>query len=230
METTPAIFQIAIDGPSGSGKSTMARRLAAALGIGYLDTGAMYRALGFAALRRGIRPSDPTEVEIMLQDVELDVSFADGCQQTLIDGEDVSPFIRTPDVSMAASDISALPAVRGYCVDKQRRIGETHAMVLDGRDIGTYVLPDADLKFFLTAGDDVRAGRRYLDLVKAGVSVDMNDVLHDLRVRDRQDSTRELAPTLAASDAILIDTSELSEDQVFDLMLRHCAARGLTRG
>lgn len=223
-------FHIAIDGPSGSGKSTMAKRLAKALGIGYLDTGAMYRALGYAALQQGISPSDPAGVEQLLNTTELDVRFDREVQQTRINGIDVSAFIRTPDVSMAASDISALPLVRTYCVDRQRRIGEANSMVLDGRDIGTFVLPDADLKFFLTASDAIRAGRRYLDLREAGVDVTREAVLDDLIRRDRQDSTRALAPTKAAADAVVIDTGGLSEDEVFDLMLSVCRERGLLCG
>lgn len=226
MSLKNAVFQIAIDGPSGSGKSTLAKRLAKALGIGYLDTGAMYRALAYAALRRDIVPSELAPVEAMLAEMDLDVAFEGDRQLTLIDGDDVSSFIRTPDVSMAASDISALPAVRHYCVERQRDLAKRQSVVLDGRDIGTYVLPDAKLKFFLTAADTIRAKRRFLDLLKAGVTVDEEEVLNDLRRRDEQDSTREMAPTKAATDSILIDTSEMSEDAVFQLLMRYCDERG----
>lgn len=220
------LFQIAIDGPSGSGKSTMAKRLAKTLGIGYLDTGAMYRALGYAALKQHIVPGDAVDVEPMLLATDLDVAFDGDRQMTLINGEDVSPFIRTPEVSMAASDISALPAVRHYCVARQREFAKQHSVVLDGRDIGTYVLPHATLKFFLTADDTIRAKRRLRDLQAAGVNVDEAEVLRDLRRRDEQDSTREMAPTMAASDAVLIDTSDLTEEEVFSLILSYCERYG----
>lgn len=226
MPPIPHIFQIAIDGPSGSGKSTMAKRLAKALGIGYLDTGAMYRALGYAALKQHIVPGDQAAVEPMLLQTDLDVAFDGDRQMTLINGEDVSSFIRTPEVSMAASDISALPAVRLFCVERQRAFAEKHSVVLDGRDIGTYVLPNATLKFFLTADDTIRAKRRYLDLLEAGEEVDEKDVLHDLRRRDQQDSTREMAPTRAAADAVLIDTGSLTEEEVFALLLHYCEQYG----
>lgn len=225
-----AFFHIAIDGPSGSGKSTMAKQLARTLNIGYLDTGAMYRALGVTALARGITPSDATAVAAMLESTDLDVRFRGDVQETLIDGSDVSGQIRTPEASLAASDISALPVVRHYCVERQRTIAQNNSLILDGRDIGTYVLPNADLKFFLTADDTIRAHRRYLDLQAAGSDSTEAEVLTALRHRDQQDSTRAMAPTKAATDALIIDTGKMAADEVLQTLYNHCVERGLVRG
>lgn len=211
---------IAIDGPAGAGKSTIARRLARRLNILYMDTGAMYRALGLAALRQGIRPGSGPDVDRLLAQTTIDIRFENGEQQVLIDGEDVTPLIRTADVSMAASDISALPSVRRRLVELQRQIAARQPLVIDGRDIGTYVLPDAPHKFFLTASVQERARRRLADLRAQGdQSATFDQVLRDMEFRDRQDSQREMAPLRQADDALLVDSTGLSIDAVIDLIL-----------
>lgn len=220
-------YSIAIDGPSGAGKSTLARALAETLGIGYLDTGAMYRALGFTALKRKLAPSDQEKIAKMLGEITLDIRFDAGVQRTLINGCDVSRFIRTPEVSMAASDISALPAARYFCVERQRALAGQASFVLDGRDIGTFVLPGADVKFFLTASFEERAKRRLADLHRQGISDTFENVLAEMQVRDSQDSLRKLAPTRAADDAVIIDSTALSPEDVLQTMLAVCRDRGI---
>ena len=210
---------IAIDGPSGAGKSTAAKRLARRLGIGFLDTGAMYRALGYKALQLGISPSDEVAVEEMLKNTNMSIEFSSGLQKTIVDGEDTEPFIRTTEVARAASDISALPSVRSYCVRLQRELGDKQPFVLDGRDIGTYVFPNAPYKFFLTASTEVRAKRRLQDLQRLGKEATLESVMDEIQKRDAQDSGRALAPAKRASDAMLIDTSDMSEEEVVDIMV-----------
>ncbi len=213
-------YAIAIDGPAGAGKSTIARRIAEHLNILYLDTGAMYRAVGYAALSRGISPRDADAVSAMLADTDLQVTFVDGSQHVILNGEDVSGRIRTPEMSRAASDISALPCVRLYLVERQRALSHVQPLVMDGRDIGSYVLPDAACKFFLTASPDERARRRLADLRRAGdQDSTLETVLADILYRDQQDSTRAMAPLVQAADAILIDTTRLTIDQVVETML-----------
>jgi len=212
--------KIAIDGPSGAGKSTMAKLAARELGFTYVDTGAMYRALGFKALENNIEISDADAVCKMLSNTEIELKFEDGAQRIFTDGADVSDRIRTPEVSLAASDISALAAVRLKMVDMQRRIANTRDVVMDGRDIGTYVLPDADVKIFLTADIDERACRRYNELKERGAAgVSLEDVRADMERRDKNDSTREMAPLAAASDAIVLDTTGNEIPQSVELVL-----------
>ncbi len=218
---------IAIDGPAGAGKSTIARRVAEQLGILYLDTGAMYRAIGYAAISKGISPRDSEAVERLLEKTVLDVVFEEGTQRVLVDGQDVTSLIRTPEMSRAASDISALPCVRLYLVDRQRQIARQQPLVMDGRDIGSFVLPDAPHKFFLTASTDERARRRLKDLKAAGNhEATLESVLADILYRDRQDSTRAMAPLVKATDAIEIDTTHLTIDQVVKTLLAHIQAKG----
>ncbi|HHX20043.1 MAG TPA: (d)CMP kinase [Clostridiaceae bacterium] len=219
IASAPRPLVIAIDGPSGSGKSTIARLLSEHLGILTLDTGAMYRALGVKALRLGISPSDQEAVRSMLSETTMDIDLSDRVQKTLVDGTDYTPYIRTPEASRAASDISALPVTREYCVRIQREIGKKQALILDGRDIGTYVFPDAPVKFFLTASHEIRAKRRLLDLERQGDPSTLEDVMRDMEFRDRQDSERQLAPTRRADDAVLIDTSDMSIREVVDVMI-----------
>lgn len=210
---------IAIDGPSGAGKSTVARLLSEHLGILCLDTGAMYRALGYKALQAGIDPSDAQAVRVMLAETDMEIDLSDRVQKTLVDGQDMAPFIRSPEASQAASTISALPVCRDYCVRLQRELGERQALILEGRDIGTYVFPDAPVKFFVTASTEIRAARRLKDLEKAGIETSLDQVIRDIEVRDRQDADRELAPTRRADDAILIDSGQLTAKEVVDIML-----------
>jgi cytidylate kinase len=208
------IFNVALDGPAGSGKSTIAKALAKDYNILYLDTGAMYRACGLKALRLGISPMDADAVEKILPDLDVKVEYVDGSQRTILDGEDVSLAIRENAVSMAASHISAHPAVREKMVELQRQIAAQMSCVLDGRDIGTVVLPKAKFKFFVTADSRVRAQRRYDELLSRGQSVDFDKLHAEIVQRDKQDSERKTAPLKAADDAVIVDTSALTIEQV----------------
>ena len=207
-------FNIALDGPAGSGKSTVAKILAKDYNILYLDTGAMYRACALKALRLGISPKDVVAVEEMLKTLDLRVEYYDGKQVTMIDGEDVSLAIRGNVVSMAASDISAHHAVRVKMVEMQREIAKRMSCVLDGRDIGSAVLPDAKFKFFITADSKVRAKRRYDELSARGEVIDFDKLHAEIVARDKQDSEREFSPLVCAEDAIVIDTSNMDVNDV----------------
>ncbi len=208
------IFNIALDGPAGSGKSTIAKMLAKDYNILYLDTGAMYRACGLKALRLGISPKDKEAVEKMLPSLDLSVEYRDGKQHTILDGEDVSLAIRENSVSMAASNISAHHCVRVKMVEMQREIAKSMSCVLDGRDIGSAVLPDAKFKFFITADSKVRAERRYKELQQRGEDVNFEKLHQEIVLRDKQDSEREFSPLVCAEDAVVIDTSNMSVDEV----------------
>lgn len=207
-------FNIALDGPAGSGKSTVAKILAKDYNILYLDTGAMYRACGLKALRMGISPKDGKAVGEMLKTLDLRVEYQDGKQITMIDGEDVSLAIRENAVSMAASDVSAHHAVRVKMVEMQREIAKRMSCVLDGRDIGSAVLPDAKFKFFITADSKVRAKRRYDELIARGETVDFDKLHAEIVARDKQDSEREFSPLVCAEDAMVIDTSNMPAEEV----------------
>jgi cytidylate kinase len=204
------IYNIALDGPAGSGKSTVAKALAKDYNILYLDTGAMYRACGLKALRIGINPKDREAVKKMLPNLNVKVEYKDGAQHTILDGEDVSTAIRENAVSMAASDISAHPEVRVKLVEMQREIARSMSCVLDGRDIGSAVLPDAKFKFFITADSKVRAMRRFKELQERGQVVEFDALHAEIVARDKQDSEREFSPLVQAKDAILVDTSTMS--------------------
>lgn len=208
------IFNIALDGPAGSGKSTIAKALAKDYNILYLDTGAMYRACGLKALRLGVSTQDAEMVEKMLPTLDVKVEYVDGAQRTILDGEDVSLAIRENSVSMAASNISAHAAVREKMVELQRKIASQMSCVLDGRDIGTVVLPKAKYKFFITADSRVRAQRRHDELLSRGQSVDFDKLHAEILQRDKQDSERKAAPLKAADDAVIVDTSSLTIEQV----------------
>lgn len=214
------IFQIAIDGPAGSGKSTLAKGVSRKLGIMYLDTGAMYRTCGLCAIKNGIDSKDVDAVEKMLDTMKLEVRFVDGEQHMILNGEDVTGFIRTPEVSMAASTISAVPAVRKKMVEMQREIASYESFVLDGRDIGSNVLPNAKYKFFLTASAETRAKRRLAELNEKGnFSQSYEEVLADIVLRDKQDSERATAPLIKVADAFEIDTSVIGIDETLNLLL-----------
>ncbi len=212
-------LNIAIDGPSGSGKSTLAKDLSKALGIMYLDTGAMYRAIGLWALESGINTRDEGEIRRRLPEIELKMEHEDGIQTVFLSGREVTDLIRTPEVSMAASDVSSLPCVREKLVSMQREIASGRDIVLDGRDIGTNVLPKANYKFFTTASNEVRARRRFNELKEKGMDVNFDDVLADVIKRDKQDMERELNPLRAAEDAIIIDTGDLTPKETVDYVL-----------
>ncbi len=202
------MISIAIDGPSGAGKSTISRAAAKLFGFIYVDTGAIYRTIGLAAKLRGIDVSDNETVISMLPELRIELRYNDAGEQCmLLDGADVSRDIRIPEVSMLASKVSAIPEVREYLVDMQRKMAELHDVVMDGRDIGTVILPNADLKIFLTAGAEDRARRRYEELLQKGVETTFKSVLDDLIKRDEQDTMRAAAPLKAADDAVILDTS-----------------------
>ena len=207
-------FAIALDGPAGAGKSSIAKRAAKALDYIYVDTGALYRTIGLAATRKGIEPVASPEVEALLSEITVDLTFNDqGEQIVLLNGEDVSGFIRTPEASMMASKISAIPSVRAYLLDLQRNMAKTHNVIMDGRDIGTVVLPDAQVKIFLTASPEARATRRYKELIEKGMDVKYEDILQDVITRDYNDTHRETAPLKPAEDSITVDTTELDFEQ-----------------
>lgn len=208
------VYNIALDGPAGSGKSTVAKALAKDYDILYLDTGAMYRACGLKALRLGIDVKDETAVKEMLQTINLKVEYQGGKQHTILDGEDVSTAIRENAVSMVASTISAHPVVREKMVEMQREIAKGTSCVLDGRDIGSVVLPNAKYKFFITADSKVRAMRRYKELLSRGETVDFDKLHAEIIARDKQDSERAFSPLIQAKDAVLIDTSDMDIESV----------------
>lgn len=214
-------LNIAIDGPAGSGKSTVAKALAADYKILYLDTGAMYRAYALAVLDAGLDVGDEKAIYSFVNSLDLAIEYRNGIQHTILNGKDVSEEIRLPHVSMAASTVSRYPSVRMRLVEKQREIAKKMSCVLDGRDIGSFVLPDADFKFFLTASSEVRTKRRYLELKEKGHDVDFQQLKNEIEERDRQDSTREFAPLKKADDAVEIDTSDMTVDEVLSTIKKY---------
>ena len=207
-------YSIAIDGPGGAGKSTIARRAAAELGFVYVDTGAIYRAVACAALSHGIDPSDEAAVSALLPSLQLELRWTeDGVQHVWLNGADISSELRTPAVSTAASRVSALPVVRQFLLEQQRVVARTHDVIMDGRDIGTVVLPDADLKIYLTASTEERARRRCLELSERGTPKAYEEVLREINERDYQDMHRDIAPLHEAADAVHFDTSKLSFEE-----------------
>ena len=214
------MISVAIDGPSGAGKSTLARRLAADLGYVYVDTGAMYRAIGLYASRQGADLHDEAAVAALLPQIRLDIRLVDGTQHVYLNGEDVNEAIRAEAIGMAASAVSAHGAVRAFLLETQRSLAAGQNVLMDGRDIGTVVLPHATVKIFLTASPEARARRRCLELRQKGKDADYETVLADIRRRDEQDTNRPIAPLRQAEDAIRIDTSEIDFDQSFELLKR----------
>ena len=214
-------IKIALDGPSGSGKSTIAKNLSKRLNILYLDTGAMYRAVALKALSLGVDTLDYDGVAAFLPELDLDIKYKDGTQLTFLDGKDVSDKIREPHVSMAASNVSGLKCVRLKMVDMQRKIAGKISCVLDGRDIGSFVLPDADYKFYITASVEVRADRRYKELTLRGHEVDYEQLKKEIEERDYNDMHRDFAPLTRAADAIYIDTSYMNIEQVVNKVLSY---------
>lgn len=206
-------YNIAIDGPSGAGKSTIAKALAQMLQSIYIDTGAMYRAIGLYAAERGLEITDKEGVIALLPEIQLELRFEEGAQHILVNDRDVSGLIRTESASMWASAVSAIPEVRAFLLDFQRSFSKTNNVLMDGRDIGTVVLPDAELKIFLTASPEARAQRRYLEQTAKGENVTFEQVLAAMRQRDQQDSTRAAAPLKAADDAIVVDTTTMDLEQ-----------------
>ncbi len=219
-------ISVAIDGPGGAGKSTIAKAVAAKKGLIYLDTGAMYRSLALYAIRAGVDFSDGVseedrkKVNELLKTFALDIKYIDGVQHMFVNGEDITGLIRTPEVSMGASRVSAIPEVRVQLVEMQRNMGKSADIIMDGRDIGTHVLKDATVKIFLTASAEARAKRRYDELVAKGSDVDYDTVYRELVERDKGDMTRAASPLVKADDAILLDTTEMTLEESIAAVLK----------
>lgn len=212
-------YAIAIDGPSGAGKSSLARVAAAQFGFIYVDTGAIYRTVGLAAYRRGLDRHDENAVKAMLPELKIEMRYNEaGEQRMFLNGDDVSAEIREPEISICASDVSALPAVRAFLLEMQRHMAREHSVIMDGRDIGTVVLPQAELKIFLTASAKARAARRLLELRRKGIESSFEEVLRDIEYRDEQDTARAAAPLKKADDAVLVDTSDIDFEQSLALL------------
>lgn len=214
-------IRIALDGPSGSGKSTVAKELSKKLNILYLDTGAMYRAVALKTLNLGKDTFDEKAVSEFIDNIDLQIRYINGSQHTFLDGDDVSEKIREPRISMQASNVSSLKCVRLKMVDMQRKIAADMSCVLDGRDIGSFVLPDADYKFYITAGVDVRAKRRMKELEEKGYKVDFEKLKKEIEQRDYNDKNRDFAPLRCADDAIIIDTSDMTVTEVLNKILSY---------
>jgi len=211
---------VAIDGPAGAGKSTLARQAARELGFLYVDTGAIYRTVALKVLRTGADPADEAQVSALLEGLDISMDYGpDGEQRMFLEGEDVSKAIREHQVSGLTSQVSAIPAVRAFLLDFQRRLAREHSVVMDGRDIGTVVLPDADVKIFLTAAPEARARRRLLELEQRGQRADFDTILHDIIQRDEQDRSRPIAPLRQAEDAVLLDTTHLNLEESLQSLL-----------
>ncbi len=206
-------INIAIDGPSGAGKSSLAKAVAAKLGIIYVDTGALYRSLGYYAVNHSISLENVADIISHLEGISLGLEYENGVQKVILNGEDVSAYIRTPEISMYASAVSAVPEVRAFLLDTQRNIARDNSVIMDGRDIATVVLPAADVKIYLTADSRKRAERRYEELKLKNPSLTVEDVYNDMVTRDRNDATRAVAPAVKANDAILLDNTELTEEE-----------------
>lgn len=212
------MINVAIDGPAGAGKSTIAKAAAKELGFIYVDTGALYRAVAYNAVKTGAI-EDEQKIINMLDSTKVELKYVNGVQAVYLNGEDVSAFIRTPEISMGASKVSAIPQVRAFLLNLQREIASTNNVIMDGRDIATVVLPNADVKIFLFASPECRAERRYKELIEKGESVSFDDVLNDVNQRDYQDSHREIAPLKPSDDSIMADTSELTLQESIDLIV-----------
>lgn len=206
-------LNIAIDGPSGAGKSTLAKAVAKELGIIYVDTGAMYRAVGLYAAQHDIAPDDENTISAHFPNIKIELKWEQGSQRIFLCGADVSDSIRTPKASMYASAVSALPAVRTFLLDTQRSLARENSVIMDGRDIGTVILPDADVKIFMVTDPDVRAERRYKELIEKGMDVTLQQVKDDMQKRDTNDSTRKTAPCVPADDAIMFDNTNIGIEE-----------------
>lgn len=213
------MISIALDGPAGAGKSTVAKGAAKELGFIYVDTGALYRTVGLKFLRDGYDTDLNCDIETVLREIEVDIKFIDGTQHVFLNGEDVSEQIRTPDASMMASAVSAKPPVRAFLLEMQRKLARENNVIMDGRDIGTVVLPNATLKFFVTASVEERAQRRYKELIEKGMDVNYDDIYKDIETRDYNDSHREIAPLKPAEDSIIFDTTGNTLQESIDKLI-----------
>ena len=214
------IYNIAIDGPAGAGKSTIARRVAKELSFIYVDTGAMYRAMALYLLRKEVNRDDTEQIGNICQDAEISIEYQNGEQIVLLDGENVNSYLRTEEVGNMASVSSAVPRVREKLLSLQRKLAKDMSVVMDGRDIGTTILPDADVKIYLTASSLTRARRRYLELQEKGTVCNLDDIQKDIEERDQRDMNREISPLRQAKDAVLVDSSDLTIQQVVDRILQ----------
>ncbi len=212
-------FSVAIDGPSGAGKSTIAKAAAKALGFVYLDTGAIYRTVAWHVTMLGIGPKDTDHVPMLLDDANIQIDFQEDGQHMILNGKDITGEIRTPEITVCAAQVAAQPAVRDFLLDLQRDLAKQHNIIMDGRDIGTVVLPNASLKIFLTATPEKRAWRRYAEYLEKGQKITYEEVLADQKQRDYDDSHRKLAPLKQAKDAVLVDTSELGLQEAIDRVI-----------
>lgn len=212
-------MKIAIDGPAGAGKSTVAKAIAAKMHINYLDTGAMYRAVAYAMLEQGIEPADAARVVPALGTLDMTIEYNNQVQKVLVNGQDVTPYIRTSRISKGASDIAVIPQVRLKLVEIQRQVANEYDIVMDGRDIGTYVLPDADKKYFITASPRERARRRCMEMRASGEQADIDTIEKEIIARDKTDSTREFAPLRQADDAIMVDTTKMDKERVIEWII-----------
>ena len=215
------MINIAIDGPAGAGKSSVAKAVAKKLGFIYVDTGALYRAVGVNALKNNIKTDDKEAVTAMLPSTKVELKYVDGVQRVILNNADVSEAIRMPEASMAASNVSAIPEVRAFLLDLQHDMAEKNNVIMDGRDIGTVILPDAEYKFFLTATAEVRADRRFKELKEKGIDVDYNALLEEIIQRDYNDSHRATAPLKQADDAILVDSSDMTLEESINHILSY---------
>ena len=214
------MIRIAIDGPSGSGKSTLAKAVARELGIVYVDTGALYHTVGYYVYSVGADPNDSKLVESLLPGVNIELKYVDGAQRVILNGEDLGDKIRMPEMSMYASAVSSIPAVRAFLLDMQKKMARENSVVMDGRDIGTVIIPDADVKVFLTASNETRAKRRTLELLSKGVDVCYEDVLADMIQRDKKDKNRDIAPAIPAADAVIFDNSVMTVEESLKEIVR----------
>ena len=220
------MIRIAIDGPSGAGKSSVAKLIARKLGIIYVDTGALYRTVGLYVRDKGIARTDADGILSCLPEISIEMRYEAGGQRVFLNGKDPGDRIREPEISMYASAVSALPAVRQFLLSTQRNVAEKNSVIMDGRDIGTVILPGADVKVFLTASDEARARRRTLELQEKGMPADYESVLREMRERDGNDRNRAVAPAVAAPDAVLLDNSDMDVDETADEIIRLCREKG----
>ena len=214
------MFKIAIDGPSGAGKSSVAKAISKRLGIVYVDTGALYRTVGYYIRSVGADPKSAVEVEPYLKDINIEVKYENGTQCVYLNGVNLGDKIREPEISMYASAVSAIPVVRAFLLETQKSVARSNNVVMDGRDIGTVILPDAEVKIFLTASAECRARRRVLELAEKGMTAKYEDVLSEMIERDNNDKNRDVAPALPADDAIILDNSELTMEETMDAIVK----------
>ena len=219
------MFKIAIDGPSGAGKSSVAKALSKKMGIVYVDTGALYRTVGYYIRSVGADPKSAEQVTPHLEDINIEVKYENGTQCVYLNGENLGDKIREPEISMYASAVSAIPAVRAFLLETQKSVARSNNVVMDGRDIGTVILPDAEVKIFLTASVECRAKRRVLELKEKGMEAKYEDVLKEMIERDNNDKNRDVAPAVAADDAVILDNSDLTMEETLDKIIEIAKTR-----